>query len=199
VSRRRIDVSELPVAGFGDRGLLYWGTLLLIAIEGTTITIVLASYLDLMRLQPAWPPPPTRPPDLLIPTINLVLILASIIPIQLAARAAKQLDAARAANWLWGCVALGTVCCVLRWFEFDALNSRWDDHVYGSLSWLLLSLHASLLFTDVGEESVMALILRSKRLEAKHYSDVEDAALYQWFMALIWVPIYFLVFVVPRL
>jgi cytochrome c oxidase subunit III len=199
MSRVQVDVSDLPVAAFGHRSLLWWGTLMFMAIEGTTLAIVCGSYLDLMRMQPAWPPPPTRLPDLMIPTINLAIILATIWPSHLASRAALRLDARAAVRWLWVCVVLGVAATALRGFELAALNTRWDDHVFGSLAWLLLGLHATLLLADFCESATIALLVGSERRQAKHFSDVEDAALYQWFLSLVWVPIYFLVYILPRM
>jgi heme/copper-type cytochrome/quinol oxidase subunit 3 len=87
---------------------------------------------------------------------------------------------------------------VLRFFELDALNTRWDSHAYGSVAWLAVGLHTTLLFIDLMETATIAAVTYSRQLQKKHFTDVEDAALYQYFLSLSWVPIYVLVFLGPR-
>jgi hypothetical protein len=36
-------------------------------------------------------------------------------------------------------------------------------------------------------------------IEKKHYADVADSVMYWFFIALIWVPLYFMLYVSPRL
>jgi heme/copper-type cytochrome/quinol oxidase subunit 3 len=95
-------------------------------------------------------------------------------------------------------VALSAVCLVLRGFEFAALNTRWDSHAYGSVVYLLLGLHTTLLGIDLIETAVLSALAFSSSLEQKHFTDIEDAALYQYFLSLSYVPVYALVFLWPR-
>jgi cytochrome c oxidase subunit III len=137
-------------------------------------------------------------PDLIIPSINAALLLATMAPFVVAWRAARatSLPAIRIA------LVIGTVmslaCTALRGFEFAALNTRWDSSAYGSVVWLLVALHSSLLAVDLLESIVITAMTYSAGFEQKHYTDVEDAALYQCFLSLSWVPIYLLVFIFPR-
>jgi heme/copper-type cytochrome/quinol oxidase subunit 3 len=93
---------------------------------------------------------------------------------------------------------MSLACTVLRGFEFAALNTRWDSSAYGSVVWVLVGLHSSLLAVDLLESIVITALTFSTGFEQKHYTDVEDAALYQCFLSLSWVPIYLLVFLLPR-
>ena len=88
------DVSELPTVTFGPRSLMWWGTLGFATIEGWTVILLLGSYLYLRQNFGAWPPLRTPYPSLLIPTINLALMLISIVPTYITARAAERLDEA---------------------------------------------------------------------------------------------------------
>jgi heme/copper-type cytochrome/quinol oxidase subunit 3 len=49
------------------------------------------------------------------------------------------------------------------------------------------------------EGFVIGSIFFTDRCETKHFGDVEDAALYKWFLALVWIPLYFLLYISPRL
>jgi heme/copper-type cytochrome/quinol oxidase subunit 3 len=193
-----VDVRKLPETAFGLRNLTTWATLGFIAIEGTTLTVAMTAYLYLRRNFAEWPPPPTPLPDLLIPSLNTVLVLLLIVPMAIAGKAARALALPRVRAALVAAVLLSLACTVLRGFEFAALNTRWDSHAYGSLVWVLVGLHTTLLGIDLLETSVLAALSFSPALEQKHFTDIEDAALYQLFLSLSWLPIYALVFLVPR-
>jgi cytochrome c oxidase subunit I+III len=64
--------------------------------------------------------------------------------------------------------------------------------------WVLVGLHTSLLAVDLLETAVITALTFSTALEQKHYTDVEDASLYQVFLSLSWLPIYAAVFLLPR-
>jgi heme/copper-type cytochrome/quinol oxidase subunit 3 len=193
-----VDVRELPETAFGLRNLPTWATIGFIVIEGTTLAVALTSYLYLRRNFAEWPPPPTPLPDLAVPTLNAALLLAIIVPMAMAGRAARALDLPRLRAALMAAVLLSIVCAILRGFEFAALNTRWDSHAYGSVVWALVGLHTTLLGIDLIETSVLTALTFSGSFEQKHYTDIEDAALYQLFLSLSWAPIYLVVFWGPR-
>jgi cytochrome c oxidase subunit III len=68
----------------------------------------------LRTLTPLWPPPPTTRPDLLIPTVNTLLLLASVVPMYWVDRAARRLERRAVRLGLMLCVILGLVCSGLR-------------------------------------------------------------------------------------
>ena len=196
---RELDVTGLPEVVFGHRAIAWWGTVAFMVIEGTTLLVSIATYFYLRRNFDAWPPPPTPSPDLAIPTINLIVLLAMMVPMAIVHHAAKQFDRARVQRWLGVALLLGVTVVVLRIFEFDALDTRWDSHAYGSVVWVLVGLHSTLLGVDIAESIGFLLVMRSADLKPQHFSDVEDASLYQYFLSLSWVPVYLVVFLGPRL
>jgi cytochrome c oxidase subunit III len=194
----RIDVSELPSASFGHRSPLWWGTIAFIVIESMTLLTVAAAYLYVFEQQPAWPPPPTPVPDLALATLNLAVLLVTMIPMALAARRARDVDARGAQVWLWVAVGFSVLSTVLRVLEFRAVNTSWDEHAYGSLVWMLLGVHGTLILTDLFETAMIALLLAMDPGNPKNYTHVDEGALYQYFLSGIWVPVYALVYLLPR-
>jgi cytochrome c oxidase subunit III len=197
--RSTIDASALPEVTFGHRDITWWVTVTFIVIEGSTLAVLMVSYLYLRRNFPQWPPAPTALPDLLVPSINLVVLLSAIVPMAIARRAAHELDLRRVRLCLVVTILLSVVAVVLRVFEFDALNVRWDAHAYGSVVWVLVGAHTSLLLVDLIETTVITALTFSRRMQAKHFIDVEEAGVYQFFLSLVWLPIYLLVFIGPRI
>jgi cytochrome c oxidase subunit III len=196
--RLTIDVSLLPDTAFGHRGLTWWATVGFMTIEGTTLVIGAAAYLYLRVNSDTWPPRPIANPDLLIPTLSTAVLLLKLWPFALAERAAKRFDTAGVRRWMVAGVAVGVVACVLRWLEFGAMHVRWDTNAYGSAVWLILVAHSSLLVVDVAESAVIAAIFFSDRVQPRHFSDVEDDALYGRFLSLSWLLLYLLLVLGPR-
>jgi heme/copper-type cytochrome/quinol oxidase subunit 3 len=193
-----IDVSHLPTVVFGHRNATWWGTIGFMLIEGTTLALVAASYLYVRKNYLAWPPERTPFPDLLIPTIQLAVMLVSLIPAYLAKRSALELNRGSTALWLWVSALFGFAILTLRWFELDALNTRWDSHAYGSVAWAVLGFHGSLLVLDVFDTLGLAYLMSTGRSSAKHFPAATDNTDYWFFIILAWVPLYILVFLSPR-
>ena len=77
---RSVDVSGLPDQGaFGSSGLIWWGTVGYMVIEGSMFVMTLITYFYLRLKVDAWPPSLSNP-DLFWGTVNLALLLVSVIP-----------------------------------------------------------------------------------------------------------------------
>lgn len=191
------DVSALPRTVFGHRSLMWWGTLGFIIIEGTTLFICAVSYFYLRRNYATWPPEHIYRPALLIPTIQLILMVASNVPMWLADRASRRMDLGGVRRWFLVCSALALVMGVLRWFEFGALNVRWDTTAYGSVAWATLTAHTTLLLLELAETVAFTVLLFGERVEERDLSGASDNAFYWYFLTGVWVPLYAIVFLSP--
>jgi len=193
------DVAELPTVVFGARGILWWGVFGFMAIEGTTLAVCAASYLYVRKNFTDWPPPPTPLPSLLIPTIGVLLMVVSIWPMSRLERAARKFDKDAVQRGLILMSVFGLALSGLRYFEFRSLNTHWDTDAYGSTAWATVAFHSTLLWLEAVETSVIAALFLFGPIEEKHFSDVEDNAVYWYFMTLVWVPLYFLLYISPRI
>lgn len=197
-TRAVIDVSGLPTYAFSHRGLMWWGTLGMIAIEGTVFAIALVVYYYLRGLAIDWPIS-AAPPDLLFGTLNTALLLVSAIPNHLASRASEKEDLRQVRLWIVICIALAAAVLVVRAFEFPALNTHWQSNAYGSIVYALLVLHTVHLATDFVDTVVIAVLMFVGPLQGRRFVDVNENADYWWFVVLAWLPIYFTVYLVPRM
>ena len=196
--RAEANVAALPTVTFGPRSLMWWGTLGFMVIEGWTLALLVVSYLYLRQNYETWPPLRTPHPSLLIPTINLVLMFVSLVPMYLAAAAAKKLDEPGVKRWLVISSIVATPIAVLRWWELWAINVRWDTNAYGSAAWVIVGFHTSLLLLDVIDTWGLTLFYFLKQLPLKAFSDTTDNTFYWYFTIGIWIPIYLIVYVGPR-
>jgi heme/copper-type cytochrome/quinol oxidase subunit 3 len=194
-----VDVSELPNATFGPRSLMWWGTLGFMTIEGWTVAILLVSYIYLRQSVIEWPPARTPVPSLVIPTINLLLMALSVVPAYIAGSAAKRLDAAAVKLWLIISSVAMVPIVVIRWWELGALRTRWDTNAYGTAAWTIVGFHASLLLLDVVDTLGLTLFWWIRPMPMKAFSDTADNSFYWYFTVGIWIPIYLIVYVGPRI
>jgi heme/copper-type cytochrome/quinol oxidase subunit 3 len=196
--RAAIDVSRLQEFAFGSRTLTWWGVMGFLAIETTMLVLCFVSYFYLRTRVTDWPPPPTQLPDLLVPTVNLAVLLASVIPMYLVDRAAKRLDKRWVLIWTIVCDLMGIAFIVIRAFEFGSLNVMWDTNAYGSIVWTIIVIHTFHLFSEVVETIVMTLIIVTGHTEPKYLVDSTDNALYWYFIVAIWIPCYVIIYLAPR-
>jgi cytochrome c oxidase subunit 3 len=195
---RTVDVADLPDQGaFGPAGLIWWGTVGFMVIEGSMFVMALITYFYLRLRVETWPP--TVPdPSLLFGTLNLVVLLASAVPNHLAKIAAERLDLARTRRWLLLCVAMGLALVVIRLLEFPALNARWDDNAYGSMVWALMVLHTIHVFTDVADTAGLTVLMWTGPISTRRFIDVSENGLYWYFIVAWWIPVYLTVYMAPR-
>ena len=196
--RREIDLSKLPSVVFDHHSVMWWGAFAFMLIEGFTLLLTCAAYLYLRINELEWPPGRTPAPDVLIPTLNVIWLLLTIIPMKLADTAARRFNKPGVIKWLVVATGMSVVAIVLRWFELTALNVTWDAHAYGSVAWAVIVMHTTLLVTDFFETAVLATMFITGRAMKKHYPDVADAAMYQFFLSGVYVPLYLLVYWGPR-
>jgi len=199
MSERLLDVSGLPSYRFGHHSLMWWGIMGMIAIEGTVFALAVGVYFYLWSQAQQWPLS-TPPPDLRWGTLNLLLLLASILPNHREKRAGEDGDERSIRLWLGVASLIGVAMIVVRALEFTTLNCSWDGGAYGSAVWMLLGLHTLHLVTDVYDTAVLAVLfwLPGPR-EGKRHVDVSENGLYWYFVVYSWIPIYLVLYWFPRI
>jgi len=196
---RTLDVGGLAPGAFGSRSLMWWGTMGIVLIESTVFALAIGSYFFLWMRLPAFPPDGIAPPDLRWGTINTVVLLASMIPNELAKRAGERIDLRGVRIWMTVCLLFGAAFNALRVIEFMHLNVWWDHDAYGSMVWLLLGLHTTHIVTDFLDTAVLTALMFIGPIEEKRFVDVEENAAYWYFVVIAWLPIYGVIYWAPRL
>jgi cytochrome c oxidase subunit III len=196
-TRAVADVRHLPRTVFGNRALMWWGTMGFIIIEGTTLFICAITYFYLRRNFATWPPQHVYRPGLVIPTIQVLVMLLSILPMRWVDRATYRMDLRTVRIGLLICSLLILVMCVLRVYEFRALKVRWDTSAYGSAAWAVVFSHTTLLVLEAAETLAVTGLMFGDQVEERDLSGVSDNALYWYFLTGVWVPLYIAVFLSP--
>lgn len=193
-----IDAARLPRLGWGPAAAVWWAVWSLITIEGTVFVLLVSVYGYLCAVATAWPPAGIRLPGLSASTGNVLLLLASVIPTVGAHRAALRSDRRATTRYLIAATILSAGTIALRGLELAQLHVRWDDHAYGSIVWMILGTHLSHLVASTLEDVLLCALLLLGPLEGKHYVNITVSALYWYFVVAAWLPLYLLVYWLPR-
>jgi heme/copper-type cytochrome/quinol oxidase subunit 3 len=94
---------------------------------------------------------------------------------------------------------VAVIAIAIRAYEFAHLNVRWDQNAYGSMLWIVLGLHATHLITDAMDTWVLTALMFTRHAQPRRFSDVTDNAFYWNFVVASWLPLYVLIYWVPRL
>jgi cytochrome c oxidase subunit 3 len=199
VARPTVDVSTLPLGAFGSRSLMWWGTMGIVLIEGTVFGLAIGCYFFFRTQLPSWPPGGVAAPSLTWGTVNTAILLLSLVPNQLTKRAGERVDLRAVRLWLVVCLLFAVGFNVVRVFEFQHLNVKWDHDAYGSIVWMLLGLHTTHIVTDFLDTLVLAVLMFIGPIEERRFIDVEENAVYWYFVVLAWLPIYGVIYWAPRL
>lgn len=198
--RVAIDVSGLPDHAFGSRSVMWWGALGMIAVEGTVFLVAIASYFYLQGNENAWPPEDTLPPGIFWATVNVFILLVSLLPNQIVKKAAEKMDMRTVRIGIVVADLFAIAFVVVRGFEFRDLHVYWDSNAYGSAVWALLGLHTIHLVTDLIDSIVLTVLMFTRHgNQARRFVDVSENSFYWYFVVLSWLPIYAVLYWAPRL
>ncbi|HEX8913183.1 MAG TPA: cytochrome c oxidase subunit 3 [Humisphaera sp.] len=201
-----LDVSNLPANGFDWHSPLWWGNLLMMFIETSTVGILLATYFYVIRNEQSWPPPRTDrdpplldpSPDLLAGTLNTVLLVGSVALTYVLNVWARRRDEARTRRGLVAITLVAAASVVLRLYEFPAMHFKWNETAYGGVVWTILGMHLIYVLSGLGEYLLMCVYVFRHGLDDKHALDVTIAGAFWYWVAGTWVVLYATLYWVPR-
>ena len=202
-----LDVSNLPSTVFDYKAPLWWGNTLLLFIETAMFGILIAIYFTVaMNLNP-FPPPRVDQypvlydpvPDLTLPIIGLVILLFSLVPGIMLDMAARKRQGGKVKILILITLAFNIAALIVRYYEYDSLHFKWNDNAYGSITWMILGMHMLHLFVMLCEDGYLAIWTWTRDLDDKHALDLSVMAIYWYWIVGIWVLLFSIVYIFPRL
>jgi cytochrome c oxidase subunit III len=197
-TRRALDVSGLPPYYISNQSPLFLGQVLLCVIEGSVLSILIATYFYLRLGLDAWPPPGVRLPEPALPTIALIPLLASCIGSYMASEAAKRGDRRKMLLGMSLNLLLALVFLGIRAYDWGSFTFRWDSDAHGSIVWAMLFLHSYDVVADLMMTAVLIVIVASGRYGEKQRIGVHVDSVIWYFLAGIWLPLYAVIYWGPH-
>ena len=131
-------MSAVPYTTRAARPNGWWGMVVFVATEVTLFGTLIGSYFDLRFKTPQWPPHGVPDPKLALPLILMGALVATSVPVQLAASSARRAPAA-----LLVAIAVQTAYLALQIHLYldDLSQFAPRDSAYGSIYFTLLGAH----------------------------------------------------------
>lgn len=185
-----LDVAGLPEYSISSKAPLWWGQVLLCAIEGSMFCMLIAIYFYLRMGVDVWPPPGDRLPDATLSTVALAPLLLSAIASYWASEAAKKNSRGGMVGGLALNLILAAVFLALRYAMWRELNFNWASDAYGTVVWTILFLHTFDVVADLLMTLVLLIIVAIGRHGPKQRLGVHVDSIVWCFLVAIWLPLY---------
>jgi cytochrome c oxidase subunit I+III len=189
---------KLPHLVSGSRSTGWWGIFLLIVIEITVFASLIVSYFYLKTRAEAWPLGGIDPPDLLLPSINALILLASAAPMWWSVRGILQGDQRRLLIGLLISMALGATFLGLKVLEYSDVPYTWATNAYGSAIWTITGFHTVHVIGMLLKSGAIGIAAWKGHFSARLHVAVQGNALYWYFVVAIWIPLFATLYLSPR-
>ncbi len=177
---------------------LWWGVAGAVTIELVVVANLLTSYFYLASKNEAWPPEGTDPPALLWGSLVVVALLLSAVTMWWAGRGSDAGNRTQLALGVTASCLLAALALIFRGFQFAAFDILWDEHAYGSIVWVIAGFHFTHVVSAILGTAVVAVLAWWGYFTPQRQLAVVVDTLYWYFVAGVSVPIYVVVFWVPR-
>ena len=177
----------------------WWGMVLLIATEATLFAVLIATYFYLrFKTSGSWPPGGIGDPKLVKPLIATLILVASSLPVAVAASAVERRGLGRIRIGLMAAVGLGIVFLIVQRQLIDSSlrTLHPGDNAYGSIFYTLIGLHAA--HVAVGVLLGAWAALRTLRFDRVASVTVRVVSLYLHFVNVVAALVFLVLYLSPR-
>jgi cytochrome c oxidase subunit I+III len=177
----------------------FYGSIFLFVIEIVEFAVLLVAYYYLRASTDVWPPPGTPLPDLRLPTIGLLILLASIVPNYLADKAIQKGDDKTLRRSYVMVSIMGLLFLILQLVYYINLPYTWQINAYTSIFWTITGFHFLFVLADLLDTAVLTVwayqgYFNAERNSAEHVDGLG------WYLGIaLYIPIYITLFLMPYL
>ncbi len=176
--------AEDPVAA---RSNMLLGVKLGILSEVMLFGALFTAYFVIRSESGGWPPAGQERPELLLPGLNTLLLVASSFTMQWAVRAIGRSDVARLRLGLRLTLLLGGIFIVVQGYEFANNGFGLSAGVFGSTFYTLTGFHGAHVLAGLAFIAIVAIRARRGLISQEHHTAVEAASYYWHFVDVVWV------------
>jgi cytochrome c oxidase subunit 3 len=171
------------------RGNLLLGVKLGILSEVMLFGALFAAYFVVRGESSGWPPVAggLERPELLLPGLNTLLLVASSGTMQSAVRSARVGDRSRILRRLGLTLLLGGIFIVIQGYEFATNGFGLDAGIFGSTFYILTGFHGAHVLAGLALIAIVANRARRGLISADRHTAVEATSYYWHFVDVVWL------------
>lgn len=154
------------------------------------------SYFYLRDGLETWEPPGGHSLGLLIPSINTVVLLLSAITMHLSYRAIRHDRQKRFEDLLLITMLLGAGFIIGQIYEFSTIGFGLSDGAFASTFLMMIGVHAAHVAIGVLLFIIVHLRATLGQFHVQRYIPIEMCTLYWYFVALVWVALFAVLYIV---
>ncbi len=191
--------SSTIASSYGARPPFWYGMLGLILIEAVVFGSLVSSYYYLRSGAESWPLGGISKPELLLPSINALILLSSSIPMYLADSGIKKGNQRRLKIGLVIAFLLGATFLVVKVIEYSSLDYNWATNAYGSIVWTITGFHSAHVLALLLKTLVVGTLAFQGYFNERRNAAVQANGLYWHFVVAVWIPLFFTLYLFPHL
>lgn len=175
-----------------------FGLVVFLISESLMFGGIFATYLILRGLTEKWPPEGTEV-ELLLPTINTIILVSSSFVIHKGDVEIKKGNLQGMRLWYWITAAMGAIFLGGQVYEYMTLGYGLSSNIFANCFYVMTGFHGLHVF--VGLLLILGVLWRSRR--PGHYSatkhvGIEMAEIYWHFVDIIWIVLFALLYILTQ-
>ena len=189
----------LPRYLAGSYSTGWWGMVLLIANEAALFGALLTGYFYLRFSASQWPLGGIDAPNLLLPSLNTVLLSSSSACLIFAEHGIAHGHSGRLRLGLAAGSLLGLAFLIIQVVEYSGETFTPQTNAYGSLFYTITGLHGLHVLAGLIMLAVIQVRAWLGHFDQRRYLGVQAAGMYWHFVDVVWLFVYTIVYLSPHL
>ena len=185
------------VTAFGGKPPFANGMWFLILIETVVFGALISTYFYLRAGSAEWPLGGISEPELLLPTINTVILLLSSVPIHFADQGIREGNQRRLRVGITLSFVMGALFLALKYVEYSNLDYTWATNAYASIKWTIVGFHSAHVIALLLKTVVVGVLAFQGYFNAERNAGVQVNGVYWHFVVAIWIPLYATLYLAP--
>ena len=177
------------------KDLRVWGLLTFLISESLMFGGFFATYLFFRGSTEVWPPEGTEV-ELLVPTINTIILVSSSFVIHFGDTAIKKNNVQGMQFWYIVTALMGVIFLAGQVYEYMTLGYGLTTNVFANCFYIMTGFHGLHVF--VGLLLILGVLWRSRRpghYSATKHTGIEMAEIYWHFVDIIWIILFTLLYI----
>lgn len=196
IEQSQVAIDTHTEAAHGEHpDLRMFGVVMFLVAESMIFLGLFSAYLIYRSVMPVWPPEGTPERELLLPSINTIILISSSFVMHRGQSAIKENDEKGLKLWFSLTVIMGVIFLMGQLYEYAHLEFGLTTNLFASSFYVLTGFHG--LHVTFGLLLIFAVLWRSR--QSNHYNSeshfgVEAAELYWHFVDVVWIILFILVY-----